>query len=116
MGWEQRGTKGYYYRSVRHGSHVTRTYIASGTFGMLAAELDAEKRAEREAKAETWRQARADMEALDAQITDWWDNSSILVNAWLLAHGYYRHDRGPWRKRAVPPRHTAAHHQGEQGQ
>ena len=116
MAWEQRGTKGYYYRSVRHGRRVTRTYIASGTFGMLAAELDAEERAERQAKAEAWQQARKEMETIDAQLTAWWDDSSTLVNAWLLAHGYYRHHRGDWRKRAVAPRHTAAHHQGEQGQ
>ena len=68
MAWEQRGTKRYYYRSVRHGRHVTRTYIASGTRGMLAVALDAEARAERQAKAEAWQQARKDMEALDAQI------------------------------------------------
>ena len=68
MAWEQRGTKGYYYRSVRHGSRVTKTYLATGMLGMLAAELDAEARAERQAKAEAWQQARKDMEALDAQI------------------------------------------------
>ena len=30
MAWEQRGAKGYYYRSVRRGRRVTNTYIASG--------------------------------------------------------------------------------------
>ena len=100
MAWEQRGTKGYYYRSVRHGSRVTKTYIASGTFGMLAAERDAEARAERQAPAEAWQQARKDMEALDAQFTAWWTASSTLIDAYLTATGYYRHKRGPWRKRA----------------
>ena len=100
MAWEQRGTKRYYYRSVRHGRHVTRTYIASGTRGMLAVALDAEARAERQAKAEAWQQARKDMEALDAQISAWWDTSNALIDTYLTAHGYYRHDRGTWRKRA----------------
>lgn len=100
MAWEHRGTKGYYYRSVRHGSRVTRTYIARGTLGMLAAELDAEERAERQTKAEAWQQARKDMEALDAQIRAWWNASSTLIDAYLTATGYYRHERGPWRKRA----------------
>ena len=99
MAWEQRGTKGYYYRSVRHGRRVTRTYIASGTFGLLAAALDAEERAARQAKVEAWRKARTDMEALDAQIAAWWDASNALVDATLRAQGYYRHHRGAWRKR-----------------
>jgi hypothetical protein len=100
MAWEQRGTKGYYYRSVRSGSRVTKTYIASGTLGMLAAELDAEEHAERQAKVEAWQQARTDMEALDAEITAWWDTTNTILDAILTAHGYYRHERGPWRKRA----------------
>ena len=100
MAWEQRGTKRYYYRSVRHGRRVTRTYIACGPVGILAAEMDAQERAARQAKAEAWQQARKDMEALDAQITAWWNASSTLIDATLTAAGYYRHDRGPWRKRA----------------
>jgi hypothetical protein len=116
MAWEQRGTKGYYYRSVRHGRRVTRTYIASGTFGMLAAEFDAEERAERQASALAWQQTRAELEALDAQMQAWWTASSLLIDAYLTATGYYRHERSPWRKRADPPKHTAAYHQGEQGE
>ena len=115
MAWEHRGTQSYYYRSVRSGSRVTRTYIASGTFGMLAAELDAEERAKRQAKAEAWQQARNDMEALDAQVRAWWNASSTLIDAYLTATGYYRHERGPWRKRAEPQSLAATPHQGEQG-
>ena len=116
MAWEQRGTKQYYYRSVRHGSRVTRTYIASGTFGMLAEFLDAEEQAERQAKAEAWRQARRDMEALDAQFSAWWDTGSAVIDATLTAAGYYRHHRGDWRKRAEPERNSSAAQQGEQGE
>jgi len=115
MAWEQRGTKRYYYRSVRHGRRVTRTYIAAGTFAMLAAERAAEARAERQAKVEAWKQARKDMEALDAQFTAWWNASSTLIDAYLTATGYYRHERGPWRKRAEPQSLAATPHQGEQG-
>jgi hypothetical protein len=116
MGWEQRGPKQYYYRGVRHGRRVTKLYLGPGLIGELAAELDAEERAERQAKAEAWQQARKDMEALDAQFTAWWNASSTLIDAYLTATGYYRHKRGPWRKRADPQRHPAAHHEGEQGE
>ena len=115
MAWEQRGTKRYYYRSVRHGRRVTRTYIAAGTFAMLAAERAAEARAERQAKVEAWKQARKDMEALDAQFTAWWNASSTLIDAYLTVHGYYRHDRGAWRKRARPRFDAQAHGSGQQG-
>ena len=100
MAWEHRGTQSYYYRSVRSGRRVTRTYIASGTFGMLAADMDAQEQAERQAKAAAWQQARKDMEAFDAQISAWWDTTNAILDAILTARGYYRHDRGPWRKRA----------------
>ena len=66
MAWEQRGTKGYYYRSVRHGSRVTKTYLGTGVLGELAEFLDAEERAERQEKAAEWQQTRKTLEALDA--------------------------------------------------
>ena len=100
MAWEQRGPQKYYYRGVRHGRRVTKTYLGTGLVGELAAELDAEERAERQAKAEAWQQARTDMEALDAQISAWWNASNALIDAYLTAAGYYRHERGAWRKRA----------------
>ena len=100
MGWEQRGPQKYYYRGVRHVRRVTKTYLGPGLIGELAAELDAEERAERQATAEAWQQTRKDMEALDAQMQEWWDTSSSLIDAYLTAAGYYRHDRGAWRKRA----------------
>jgi hypothetical protein len=100
MAWAHRQYGRYYYRSIRQGSRVTKTYLGTGTLGMLAAELDAAARAERQAKAEAWQQARKDMEALDAQFTAWWNASSTLIDAYLTVHGYYRHERGPWRKRA----------------
>lgn len=99
MAWAHRTSGRYYYRSVRYGNRVTKTYLGTGLLGELAAEMDAEQRAKRQATADAWRQARTDMEALDAQFTAWWDTSTTLVNAWLTAAGYYRHERGPWRKR-----------------
>ena len=100
MAWERRGARTYYYRSVKRGRHVTKTYLGTGLLGELAEALDTEERAERQAKAEAWQQARKDMEALDAEISDWWNASNALVDACLTAAGYYRHERGPWRKRA----------------
>lgn len=113
MAWEQRGTRTYYYRSVRHGSRVTKAYMGKGPFTlMLVAEVEQE-RAERQAKAEAWQHARTDMETLDAQIEAWWNASSTIIDASLTACGYYRHHRGEWRKRADPPSTAATRQQGE---
>jgi hypothetical protein len=79
---------------------VTKTYHGTGLLGELAAALDADERAERQAQAEAWQQARKDMEAIDAQITAWWDASSPFLDALLITAGYDRPDRGAWRKRS----------------
>ena len=115
MAWANRPSGRYYYRSVRRGARVTKTYVGTGTLATLVAEMDAQERAKRQARAEAWKQARKDMEALDAQFTAWWNASSTLIDAYLTVHGYYRHERGPWRKRADPQRTTAPPQQGEQG-
>lgn len=115
MAWEHRGTQSYYYRSVRSGRRVTKTYVGTGPLAAIEAAMDAQKRAERQAKVDAWQQARQEMEALDAQFTAWWTASSTLIDAYLIATGYYRHERGPWRKRAEPQSTTATPQQGEQG-
>jgi hypothetical protein len=99
MAWAHRTSGCYYYRSVRRGSRVTKTYLGTGLLGELAEIFDTEERAERQAKAEAWQQARQDMEAIDAEISAWWDTTNIILDAFLIVQGYYRHDRGAWRKR-----------------
>jgi len=51
MAWAHRTSGRYYYRSVRQGSRVTKTYLGTGLLGELAEFLDAEERAERQAQA-----------------------------------------------------------------
>jgi len=116
MAWESRGARTYYYRSVKHGGCVTKVYMGKGPFvAMLVDEVEQE-RVQRQAKAEAWRQARQEMEALNAQISTWWNASSTLIDAILTAHGFYRHDRGPWRKRADHPGTPQTPAQGRAGE
>jgi hypothetical protein len=100
MAWEQRGPQTYYYRSVRRNGRVTKEYLGTGPLVALYAAEDAERQAQRQADADAWRQAHAEMDALDAQLDAWWDAGTVLMKAILYAEGYYQHDRGAWRKRA----------------
>ena len=114
MPWAQRGPHTYYYRSVRHGRHVTKEYLGTGLLADLAAAADAEQREERKAARAAWRQERADMETLDQAIDAWWDASRVLLTATLSAEGYYQHDRGAWRKRSDREGNGPAYRKGEQ--
>jgi hypothetical protein len=99
MAWEQSGPQTYYYRSVRRNGRVTKDYLGTGPLAELSAVEDAERRAQRHAKAESWCQEQAALDALDRQIDAWWDMSTVLLKATLYTEGYYQHDRGAWRKR-----------------
>src|SRR5271167_3074058 len=96
MGWE---LKRYYTRSRKIAGKVVREYFGNGPEGRLAAGLDQQrperKRQEREAiqaDREQWSKACGPLDELIA-VTD------LLAAAILLAGGYYRHDRGAWRRR-----------------
>jgi hypothetical protein len=115
MAWERRETRTYYYRSVRTNGQVTKEYVGTGLLAELAAAADAERQAQRQADAGTWRQARTDLETLDAQVNAWWNVGAVLIKAVLYTEGYYRHDRGTWRKRAADGRGKAAHSQSGEG-
>jgi hypothetical protein len=100
MAWEQRGAHTYYYRSVRTNGQVTKVYVGTGLIAELAAAEDTERHAQRQADADVWRQARTDLETLDARVDAWWNAGAVLLKAILYTEGFYQHDRGIWRKRA----------------
>ena len=102
MAWEQRGPHAYYYRSVRRHGRVTKEYLGTGPLAALSVAADAQRRAQRQGKAEAWRQEQAALEAIDTQLEAWWDLGTVELKATLYTEGYYQHDRGTWRKRAHP--------------
>ena len=65
MGWEVRGKKRYYTRSRRVGGRVVREYVGTGPVAEVAATLDALRRAERQAAARVWKDAKATLAAAD---------------------------------------------------
>jgi hypothetical protein len=94
MGWE----RGYYYRSRKVGGRVVRQYVGKGRAALLAARLDAAERAKRQAQADAWREERARLDALDAEVEALAAVTDGLVRAALQAAGLHEH-KGQWRRK-----------------
>jgi hypothetical protein len=107
MGIETRKNgNSYYYRKIRRDGRVVSEYAGSGLFAQLSYRLDAIRRAERlavEAERRAERQHRAQVERAEnagawALLAEAQRYAALL----LLASGlYYRH-KGQWRKRGTP--------------
>jgi hypothetical protein len=94
MSWEQRNGSGKYYtRSRRVNGKIVRQYIGTGDLAELAAMLDAEERAERQAEAETRADERLQLHELEGFCSEV-DN---LASVYLLMSGCYKH-KGEWRR------------------
>jgi hypothetical protein len=72
MAWQQRGTKRYLYRNVKHQGRVLREYLGTGPSAEALYHLEVLERQQRHAAREAWRQTLADQTALDAQVQRWW--------------------------------------------
>ena len=100
MGWESRKRGGRYYtRSRRVNGRVVREYVGGGELAELAAMIDAEERAQKQALAARSRrelERHAADDQLVAELCGAVDAVSRLV---LLAAGYRQHHRGEWRHR-----------------
>ncbi len=100
MGWETRKRGGLYYtRSRRVNGRVVREYVGGGLVGELAAAMDADDRAEREAEVGARRADRARLQAVDAVLEGPYGAAEELARASLILAGYHRHHRGEWRRR-----------------
>lgn len=99
MSWERRARGGFYYvRKRRVGGRPASEYIGAGLAGVLAAELDSEDRAEREAKRDSLRAEQERWEAVDAAIAEVCEATDLTARAALVLAGYHQHHRGEWRR------------------
>ncbi len=100
MGWEtrQRGTR-YYTRSRRVGGRVVREYVGTGLLGRLAADLDAEERADQAQRRAAVQRERERLAPLEAQTEALCAAADELTGAALLLAGYHQHHRSEWRRR-----------------
>ena len=97
MAWERRAKSAYYYRSVRVGSSVTKVYCGGGAAGRAAAEADAARRRRRQVDALAWQRERSSLESVAAAGRLYEEACALLAEAVLLAAGFRRAKRSPWR-------------------
>jgi hypothetical protein len=99
VAWEKRGNKKYLYFSHRSGDRVRKSYFGSGPEAKLAAARVAEEKAARASERAILGAMRARWEPVDQVLGVLDAGCSLLIAAELTAAGFYRHDRGAWRRR-----------------
>jgi hypothetical protein len=100
MGWESRGSRGRYYtRSRKVNGRIIREYVGTGLVAELAAQQDAEARAEKLAERERLQHEAARWTSATTPLKELSQLLDGLAAAALIAAGYHQHHRGAWRKR-----------------
>ena len=99
MAWETRQRGGLYYtRSRRENGRVVREYVGGGIVGELAAAMDAERRAQREAQRQTWEAEQERLAALEAPLVALNAACRDLTRRYLEDAGFHQH-KGQWRRK-----------------
>jgi hypothetical protein len=98
MGWKTINGHRYYYKSEREGGLVKTTYFGAGEFGSLMAQVDAVDRIEKAADRERVREERAESDAEERSISDWFDDVQAVADEALARAGFHKH-KGQWRRK-----------------
>jgi hypothetical protein len=98
-----RDSRGYFYRSVRHGKRVAREYFGNSPLAERLAALDEVERKEALQSRALQQQERAPLDELDARIKAVCSASDVVLREALQDAGYHQHARGQWRKRRQMP-------------
>jgi hypothetical protein len=105
MSWDVRGGgRAYYYEAVRVSGQPRRQYVGRGAVGLQAAGAVLLRRRRRAELAQRKQQDR-DRDDLAQAVCRW---AELLLEAVLLAAGFRRQRRGPWRLRRGVPAPTSA--------
>ena len=96
MAWEARGSRAYFYRSLRQGSKVRKVYLGAGDVAKQAAERAAGAKAKRTADQAALANFQSKLAGVDQLVASTTEGVDLLTEATLLAIGYHQH-RGTWR-------------------
>jgi hypothetical protein len=97
MSWKGR----YYYRTRKIRGRVVREYFGAGPAAELAAQEDQRRRRQREAERAAWQAEKETLAELERAVSRLDEQVDLLATAALLAAGYHRPKRGPWRRKRV---------------
>ena len=98
LAWEKRGGQSFYYRGRRIDGKVVKTYCGGAAAGRAAAEADARRRIEEQARRNALLAEQERLQELEALARPLYEQCGLLTEAVLLAAGYHRPFRQPWRK------------------
>jgi hypothetical protein len=99
MSWHMVGTRRYYYVTERVGGKPLRRYVGKGQVGETAAAIADLRRLERVIKTRELVAEEERLRQADAPLKELCESLDVLARAALVAAGYFRHDRGNWRRR-----------------
>ncbi|MEQ8667714.1 MAG: hypothetical protein RIC12_00990 [Pirellulales bacterium] len=99
MSWEKRDNQRYYYGWRKRSSGREKIYFGRGPIAELLARRDQLERAKKAATDAVRHEFVAGIESNNTQLQEVAALVKQLVSAEMIAAGYYRHDRGRWRKR-----------------
>ena len=101
MAWQEVDGRRYYYRGRRLCGRTRRVYVgaAGSPAAELAAAADHLRRLGREAAARERHAERERHREAEAPLLALCERTDVLTRAALLAAGFHRHHRGPWRRR-----------------
>ena len=99
MGWKTRGNGRYFYQSQRVDGRVVTSYVGRASKGEKAEAEAIRQRQEQERERALIRAKQADYMKSMVTPIDAVEAAQRLMNAALIASGFYRHDSSEWRVR-----------------
>lgn len=96
MGWHKRGTRRYYFRSLRDGNTIRKVYFGFGPIAEMAARADRTKQFEKQREHELWKQQQVLIEAAVDEYEKLEAGADLLKDAEFHTAGFHRWDRHAW--------------------
>jgi hypothetical protein len=98
MAWVLVQGRRYYCRHRRIGGRSRRIHVGRGPAAEMAAAIDELRRLGRAIQRRQLEEERKRLQGAGAALEAVCEGTDVLARAALVAAGFYRHDRGEWRR------------------
>ncbi len=99
MGWKCINGREYYYQSRRRVGRVETIYVGPGAAGCRAARMQLVDRQKRADEKRRWQAERAESDAIEQAVSEWFDDVQRVADAAMIAAGFHKH-KGQWRRKS----------------